>query len=174
MISKTAAARASVLPERIKSVDALPPNTKPSAVKSKLLPAPVSPVQAQYPCSSSTCTSSMSARFCTESARNTVLEELPLPPGNRQLVGSQRPAWVELLAFRGLQLQVSRMKRDRLLNVLVPVGPVVSAREFLIFMRDVQRLEMPMERPVLFEQEIVGAAIDDEAQGAGRGQRVRQ
>ncbi len=53
-ISKTAAARASVLPDRIKSADALPPNTSPSAVRSKLLPAPVSPVQAQYPASSST------------------------------------------------------------------------------------------------------------------------
>ena len=52
------------------------------------------------------------------------------------------------------------MKCDRLLHVFVPVRPVVSAGEFLVFMRNVQRLEMVMKRPVFFEQEIVGAAID--------------
>ena len=45
--SKTAAARALVFPDRISSAEALPPRTRPSAVNNRLLPAPVSPVQAQ-------------------------------------------------------------------------------------------------------------------------------
>ena len=61
--SKTAAARASALPARTSSAEAFPPSTSPSAVSSRLLPAPVSPVQAQYPSSSSTWTSSINARF---------------------------------------------------------------------------------------------------------------
>ncbi len=83
--SKTAAARASVLPVRIISADALPPSTSASAVRRRLLPAPVSPVQAQYPPSSSTRTSSMSARFCTESSRST-----DFPDQCQPLVGFER------------------------------------------------------------------------------------
>ena len=45
--SNTAEARASVLPDRISSAETLPPRTRPSAVNNRLLPAPVSPVQAQ-------------------------------------------------------------------------------------------------------------------------------
>ena len=48
-ISKTAEARASALPERTRSAEAFPPSTSPSAVSSRLFPAPVSPVQRRTP-----------------------------------------------------------------------------------------------------------------------------
>ena len=54
------------------------------------------------------------------------------------------------------------MERDGFLNVLVPVGPVMAAGELLVFVRDVQRLQVAMERPVLLQQEVVGAAVDQE------------
>ena len=52
------------------------------------------------------------------------------------------------------------MKRDGLLDVLVPVCPVVDADELLVFVRDVHRFEMLVERAVLVEQEVVLAAVD--------------
>src|SRR5208337_3946217 len=79
-------ARASALPERTRSAEAFPPRTSPSAVSSRLFPAPVSPVQAQNPPSSSTWTSSINARFCTESSRNTT-KGPPNPWGNRPDAG---------------------------------------------------------------------------------------
>src|SRR5262249_62379712 len=59
-----------------------------------------------------------------------------------------------------LQPQSPGVERDRLPDVLVPVGPVMPPREFLVLVRDVKRLQMRVERPVLVYQEIVRAAID--------------
>src|SRR4051812_42443627 len=58
------------------------------------------------------------------------------------------------------QVQVLRVKRDRLLDVLVPIGPLVATAELFIFVGDVQGLQVLVERPVLVEQEIAGPAVD--------------
>ena len=52
------------------------------------------------------------------------------------------------------------MEGDRFLDVLIPVFPVVNADKLLVFMGDVHRFQMAMERAVLLEQEVALAAVD--------------
>src|SRR5262245_12150303 len=67
--SKRPVTRSSSAPVRIRSLEPRSPSSKPRAPSKSDFPAPVSPVQAQKPGCSSTRTSSMIARFCTNSSR---------------------------------------------------------------------------------------------------------
>ena len=58
--------------------------------------------------------------------------------------------------------EVIETKGDSLLDMLVPVFPVVIAREFFVFVRDAKSGEVPDELPIVVEQEVFGSAVDSE------------
>ena len=58
--------------------------------------------------------------------------------------------------------QVPGVKRDRFLNVQVPIAPLMRARRFEIFVRVADLLEMSVESAVLIQQRVLGAAVDAE------------
>jgi hypothetical protein len=63
--------------------------------------------------------------------------------------------------------EVAETKGDCLLDMLVPVFPVVIAKEFFVFVGDAKSGEVSVELAIVFEQEIFGSAVDAE-----RGQSV--
>ena len=58
--------------------------------------------------------------------------------------------------------EVIETKGDGLLDMLVPVFPVVISGEFFVFVRDAKSGEVPVELPIVFEQEVFGSAVDAE------------
>ena len=54
------------------------------------------------------------------------------------------------------------MEGEGVLDVLVPVGPIVVAIEFLVFMGEVKGLEVGVEFAILLEEEVICAAVKAE------------
>lgn len=52
------------------------------------------------------------------------------------------------------------VKSQRRLNVFVPVRPIVGARKFSVFVRDIHFLQMLVKFAVLFDERITAATID--------------
>src|SRR5581483_9753520 len=53
-----------------------------------------------------------------------------------------------------------RVKRQRFADVDVPIFPIVVAWKFLVFVRDAKLLEMGVISAIVFDQEIVRAAVN--------------
>jgi hypothetical protein len=51
-------------------------------------------------------------------------------------------------------------KAKRFFEVLFPVGPCVASREFLVFMTDTRLSQSVVERSVVLEEWIFGAAVE--------------
>ena len=61
------------------------------------------------------------------------------------------------------QFQCLDVKFDRILNVLIPVVPVMAARKLAIFVRDPAPPEVPVKSAIVVNQRIACATIDADA-----------
>src|SRR5206468_1576789 len=92
----------------------------------------------------------------------------PLNPGTRAFVGSAsadrlftaQPRQVTGPLKRTLQMQIPSVKAQCVLDVKVPVTPVVLPSRFFVLMRHLQLLQRRVKPTIVFDQEIIHAAVD--------------